>query len=52
MQWCFKSNDIGSDKKRGIVFASIGFVATNPLGSRKEVKIFAEKKTTPIRFLS
>ena len=44
MQWYFKNNDSGSDKKCGIVFASIGFVATNPLGSRKEVKTLAEKR--------
>lgn len=36
MQLFFRNKGGGSDKKGGIVFASIGFVATNPLVRRKE----------------
>lgn len=44
MPYFFKNNDSGNDKKHGIVFASIGFVATNPLVSRKEVKKLPRKR--------
>lgn len=44
MPYFFKSNGSGRGKNRGIVFASIGFVATNPLVSRKEVKKLPRKR--------
>lgn len=44
MPYFFKNNGSGNDKKHGIVFASIGFVATNPLVSRKEVKKLPRKR--------
>lgn len=51
MPYFFKNNGSGNDKKHGIVFASIGFVATNPLASRKEVKNCREKDNTDTLFI-